>query len=85
MTIREDELHRIAEDAAEKASRKVMLEMLTVLGIESSDPRSMQSDFRFLRDWRETTEAVKRRSILTIISTLTAGILGLIWYALKQS
>jgi hypothetical protein len=37
----------------------------------------------FLRNWRESTETVKRQSIITAVAIFMAGLLGLIWLALK--
>lgn len=58
-------------------------ETLTRMGIEADDPIETQKDMAHLRSWRTSTETIKRQSLLTAIGILTAGVLGLIWLAIK--
>lgn len=71
----ESEIKRIVSTAVE--------ETLTRLGVEVDEPLEVQKDMSFLRDWRTSTAAVKRHSILVAIGTITLAILGLIWLAIK--
>ena len=36
-----------------------------------------------LRAWRGSVETVKRQSLLSAVGLMTAGILGLVWVAIK--
>jgi hypothetical protein len=70
-----EEVEDIAEEAADKALRKLMLSM----GADISDGEAllkMQRDFQHLRAWRESTDAVKQQGILTAVKVITAAIVG---------
>lgn len=73
-------LQRVAEEAADKAVKRTLL----AIGINVDDPTEAQADMLFLREWREAAKAIRRQSIITIIGTLTVGILGLVWWALRH-
>jgi hypothetical protein len=57
---------------------------LIQLGLDTSDPIQIQKDMAFARDLRKNTEAIKRGGFITICGTIIAGMLGLIWTALKS-
>lgn len=80
------EIHDIAKEAAREAVREVLIG-LGVNTSDSGDMIKMQADFAHLRAWRESTEAVKRRGMLAIVTVLVTGGLGyistLIWHAPK--
>jgi hypothetical protein len=75
----EDEARSIAKVAAKEA----LSEMLITLGVDPDEPTEMQKDMAFVRSLRESSEAVKRQGLLTAIGILVAGVLGLIWLAVK--
>jgi hypothetical protein len=56
---------------------------LTRLGLDVTEPTELQRDFQHLRDWRQTTETLKRRSLVAIVSTLIAGALAALWLGVK--
>ncbi|RUM97933.1 hypothetical protein EET67_09975 [Pseudaminobacter arsenicus] len=62
---------------------ETVTETLTRIGIEADDPLEAQKDFQHLRSWRTSTETIKRQSLMTAIGIVTAGVLGLIWMAVK--
>jgi hypothetical protein len=67
--------HDEADALAEAAVKRTFL----TLGIDISDPEAVikvQSDFKHLRMWRESTEAVKRKALLTAVGVIVAGALG---------
>jgi len=66
-----------------KIVAETVKETLTRIGIEADDPLEAQKDFQHLRSWRTSTETIKRQSLLTAIGVLTAGVLGIIWMAIK--
>ena len=59
--------------------RDTVHETFLTLGVDASDPIEVQKDFQHLRDWRKTTEAVKRKGVVTIVGILAAGLAGLVW------
>lgn len=56
---------------------------LTRVGIDTSDPLAAQKDAQFVREWRNTASAVKRKGMITAVGLLVTGILGAIWLGLK--
>lgn len=56
---------------------------LTSIGIEAGDPITMQKDFAHLRSWRESTEEIKRKSFIALVTIIVAGIAGAVWASLK--
>lgn len=75
----EDEAKSIAKAAATEAVH----EAFQRLGVDIEDWTEVQRDMAFIRSWRESSEAVKRQGLLTAIGILVAGVLGLVWLALK--
>jgi len=70
---------RIAEAAAEKALSTLLMR----LGIDVDDPAQMQRDMAFVRNWRQSAEAVKRQGMIVAMGVFVVGLIGLIWAALK--
>lgn len=78
----EAEIKQLADTAAHEAVKRTLL----ALGIDASDPEAiiaMQADFRHLRTWRESTEAVRRKAFLTAVAVIVTGALGYLWVAFK--
>jgi len=73
----EAEIRRIVSETVDQT--------LTRLGVDTADPLEFQKDMQHLRQWRESIATVKRQSLVTAIGIITAGVLGLIWLALKGS
>lgn len=72
---------RLTDEELKSLVKSTVHETMITLGINASDPIEMQKDFQHLRDWRMTTNAVKRHGLKTIIATLIAGICALVWLA----
>src|SRR5262245_12168563 len=67
-----DEVGSIATTAAERAVKSTLLS----LGINIETPAAIveaQLDFQHLRAWRESTEVVKRKVLLTVVTVLVTG------------
>ena len=67
----------MTEEEFKKVITSTVKETLTNLGCQTDDPIQMQKDFAHLRDWRQSTEAVKKKGILTAVGFIIAAILGL--------
>lgn len=70
-----DEIREIANEAAEQTIKKLFL----TLGVDISDPDAIlatQRDFQHMRVWRESSDAIKRHSLKTIVTVLVTGLLG---------
>lgn len=75
------DIHEIAEAVA----KKTVSELFLSLGINTNDPNEIpkfQRDLAHLRNWRESTEALKTKGIMTAVSFIvTAGLAWLIFGA----
>ncbi len=56
---------------------------LTSIGIEVSDPFTMQKDFVWLRGWRESSEEVKSKSLLALVTLAVTGLAGAVLLAIR--
>ena len=84
MTRTDDEIRAIVKASAEAAAQATVEQMFIKLGVDISKPTEVQADFKHLRDWRQSVEAVKRQGVLTAVGAITLGLLGLIWLALQN-
>ncbi|MER8924326.1 hypothetical protein NKJ23_16115 [Mesorhizobium sp. M0184] len=75
----EAEIHEIANQAAREAVKETLL----TLGFAVDKPLDAQADMQFLRRWRESSDTIKRQSIITAVGIITVSFLGLIWTALR--
>lgn len=75
LEVTEAEIRKIVAETVEQT--------LTRMGIQAADPLEVQRDMQHLRSWRVSTETIKRQGILTAVGIVTAGILGMIWLAIK--
>lgn len=75
----------MTKDDIDDIVSKAVKETLTSMGFQADNPIEAQRDMQFLRAWRSSTEAVKRQSIATTIAVITAGLLGLVWLALRET
>lgn len=65
--------------------KTTVIETLTHVGVDASDPVEMQKDFNHLREWRIVVNDVRKKSILTILGLLLTGVLAFIWIGFKIS
>lgn len=63
--------------------KEAVKETLLGLGVDADDPTEVQKDWAFLRNWRESTEAVKRQGLIAVVVTALVGLAGLVWMAMK--
>ncbi len=77
----EEEAHRVAEEAAERAVKRT----LQVFGFDIDDPVAMQRDMLYLRSWRTSSEAVKRQGLVVAVGVIVVGLLGLVWMNIRGS
>ena len=74
-----------AREIAREAAREAVQELLTELGVDHRDPLEMQRDFQFLRDLRAGSEAVKRRSVLTLVGIVITAAVAALVLGIRQS
>lgn len=68
------------QDIVDKAIEAYLVRM----GIESEDPRDMQSDMIFIRKFRQTTEAISSKIVMVIVGVATLAGIGGIWMAIRK-
>ncbi|HET6406792.1 MAG TPA: hypothetical protein VFG14_02840 [Chthoniobacteraceae bacterium] len=71
----EAEVKRIVAETVEQT--------LLTLGVDTEDPIELQKDLAHLRAWRESMETVRKQSLITAVGIIVAGVIGLIWLAMK--
>ena len=74
---------RLTEKELQDIVEATVHETFKTLGVDASEPIEMQRDFQHLRDWRTTTDAVKRRGILTLAGLFVASMAALVLMALR--
>lgn len=67
------------EATAERAANKAIDSLFERIGVDTRDPFAMQKDFAHLRAWRESTEQIKRKGILTMAGVLVTGGLAILY------
>lgn len=71
------------DDDVKKLVAATVAETLLKLGLDAEDPLELQADMLHLRKWRKSVEKASQQTLLTAIGILTAGVLGLLWMALR--
>lgn len=60
-------------DQIRELVKETVAETLTTLGVDVKDPLAMQRDLKAVRDWRLTTEGIKRKGMLTAVGIVVTG------------
>jgi hypothetical protein len=71
----DERVEKVASRAADLAISGFFLQ----LGVDTTDPLAMQKDFAYLRSWRESIDLVKRRGIISAVTVIVTGLLGIIY------
>ena len=79
----DEEITALVKKTAEETAHQVMRQTLLVMGVDTSNPLAFQADMQHLRAWRESIATVKRQGLLSAVGIIVAGVLGLIWTAVK--
>lgn len=73
----------LSKDELTSLMAETVNETLVKLGIEAGDHREMQEDMIFLRQLRQTHEAVKRKTLLVLLGTIVAATAAAFWLGVK--
>jgi len=76
---RREDMRRMMKEIAEEAAHKAVEETLEKLGIDPDEYKEVQKDMIWMRKWREMSEKVGSRVLLTVATLLTAGVITIIW------
>lgn len=63
--------------------RQTVRETFTTLGVQVNDPIEVQKDFQHLREWRTTTDSIKKKGIMTMVGILITGAVAAAWLGIK--
>lgn len=80
----EKQLQNLTPEEARALIREAVRETFLMLGVKVDDPIEVQKDFQHLRDWRQTTESIKSKSITTVLGLMVAGAVGAFWVGFKD-
>lgn len=79
MNVDDDKVREIVRETV----KETLNELFMGLGVDVEDPTEVQKDFAFIRNWRESSQALKQHGLLTVIGVFVVGALALIWNSLK--
>jgi hypothetical protein len=80
----ETQLQNLTPDEARALIREAVRETFLMLGVTVDDPIEVQKDFQHLREWRNTTNSLKSKGLLTAIGIVTSGFLAAAWLGIKE-
>lgn len=81
------EIKAIVEDAAESASKKVVADLFSKLGVDVNDQDQMndfRSDLVHVRKWRRLVERSAGHMVLVLLTSITLTLLGLLGHAVIE-
>lgn len=73
----------LTREELQSLMRETIVQTLTSCGVDLSEPIELQADFRFVRDWRRSTESIRGKAILAAVGLLVVGLLGVLWLGFK--
>lgn len=78
-----DRIHMTPDELREMI-RETVRETFLTLGVKVDDPIEVQKDFQHLREWRQTTDSIKSKGLLTMVGVMLSGIAAAVWLGVKQ-
>lgn len=75
-TLTEGELENLVEKSVNRALRK--------LGLDTDEPEKLQRNFSRLNEWVETTDTIKRQTLIGTVTLFIAGVGAVLWMGFKQ-
>lgn len=82
------ELESVREPTAvhvQDVVRTAVQETLITLGIDASDPMAIQQDMHFVREMRQTSEKLRSKGLLVMMTLLVSALVGAAWLGIKAS
>lgn len=75
----------LIKDVAESAAEKTVTQVLTGLGVDASDPLSVQRDMQFIRSMRQSWDTAKNNGLIVGTGIMITGFVTYLWLAIKAS
>ena len=79
-----DEPRLLSVSEIKEVTKEAVLETLTLMGLETDDPIELQKDHSFLRELRNTHEAVKRKGLVALVGAVVLGACTFIVFLLRE-
>ncbi|MBL4908946.1 MAG: hypothetical protein JKX78_03835 [Alteromonadaceae bacterium] len=64
--------------------QQTITQTLTTIGVDATDPHKMQKDFIHLREMRESGEAMKKKTQVTLLGIFITGAIAAIALGIKE-
>lgn len=80
-----EQVSEMTRDELKDLAKETAHEVLRGLGVDVDEPLEFQKDMAHVRDWRKSSEAVKRSGLLAAVGVLVTGTLGALWLGIKSS
>jgi hypothetical protein len=64
---------------------KTISTILTAFGMDERDRVEIRADLAHLRQWRKSTESVKKAGWIAILGVLASGLGGVLWLGVKTA
>lgn len=88
----DDHIDDIVREAVKEAVHEEMRELmkeavhdaLVRLGVDVSEPTEMQRDFQYMRDFRQSSEALKRKGMMTLAAIFFGGVATALWIGFRE-
>jgi hypothetical protein len=74
----------LTEAELRKIIKETVHDTMITMGMQDADPIEMQKDFQLLREWRKSTDEIKRKGILGLLTLICAGVISLIVIGIKS-
>lgn len=75
---------QISEETLRNIIQESCQEFMSTMGVTWKDPQEMQRDFAHLREWRETTESIKRKTFGAVVVIIVSGLASMVVMGVKQ-
>lgn len=77
-------LQTLTPEEARVIIRETVRESFLLLGVKLDDPIEVQKDFQHLREWRQTSESIKKKGMLAATGIIVSGLLAAVWIGIKE-
>ena len=80
-----EELEEIMQKIARVTAKETVRETFQGLGVDMSDPISVQHDFAFVREFRTTWASARRRTVIVLVGVLASAGAGALWLGIRAA
>lgn len=76
-------MEAVTDEEIRKLVAQTVADTLLTLGIDARNPTELQADMLHLREWRQSVNTIKKQGLITAVGIIVAGLIGLVWIAVK--